>query len=162
MPFQRRILSGSVKKGNTASGGADIRISCSMTSSPSGTVVVLHLLFDCPLQTAQSGLPEHLEVVAQLGQALGPGPVDDAGRVTPALEEPGVDQDAEMLGHGGPAELEAGCDLSRRELVVGDESEDFAPMGLGDGSEGGVHELNVSISLRKWQVTNAGMQMAIP
>src|SRR5580693_2194332 len=87
IPCQRRIFSGSVKNGNTASGGAAIRISCSMTSSPSGTVAVLHVLLHCPLQTAQSGLPEHLEVVPELGQTFGPGPVDDPGRVTTALEE---------------------------------------------------------------------------
>ena len=32
-----------------------------------------------------------------------------------------------------------GRDLPRGELVVADESEDLAPVGLGDGSEGGVH-----------------------
>src|SRR6202035_1210413 len=87
IPFQRCILSGSVKNGNTASGGAAIRISCSMTSSPFGTVGVLHLLLHWPLQTAQSGLPEHLEVLPELGESLRPGPVDDPGGVTTALEE---------------------------------------------------------------------------
>src|SRR5579864_3999274 len=149
IPFQRRILSGSVKNGNTASGGAAIRISCSMTSSPCGTVGCLHLSLHCPLEAAQSGRPEPLEVLAQLVQPFGPSPVDDAGRVTPALEEPGVDEDPEVLGHGGPAELEMRGDLSCGELVVADEAEDFAPVGLGDGSEGGVHTVNVSRSLRK-------------
>src|SRR5580704_3931770 len=149
MPCQRRILSGSVKNGNTASGGAAIRISCSMTSSPGGTVAVLHLFLYRQLQAAQSCRPEHLEVVAQLGQALGPGPVDDPGGVATALEEAGLDEHPEMLGYGGTAELEVRGDLPGGELVVGHEPEDFAPMRLGDGSEGGVHRVNVSRSLRK-------------
>ena len=39
----------------------------------------------------------------------------------------------------GPAELEVRGDLPGGELVVADEAEDLAPVGLGDGSEGGVH-----------------------
>src|SRR5580658_4172598 len=152
MPCQRRIFSGSVKKGNTASGGAAIRISCSMTSSPGGTVAVLHLFLHRQLQAAQSCGPEHLEVVTQLGQALGPGPVDDPRGVATALEQAGLDEHPKMLGDGGTAELEVRGDLPRGELVVGHEPQDLAPVRLGDGSEGGVHTLNVSISLRKWQV----------
>src|SRR5579863_8839575 len=111
MPFQRRILLGSVKNGNTASGGAAIRISCSMTSSPAGTFGVLHLLLDCPLQAAQSGRPELLEVLAQFGQSLGPGPVDDPGRFSPTLEESGIHQHPEVLGHRGPTQVEMRGDL---------------------------------------------------
>src|ERR1700680_1944814 len=118
IPFQRRILSGSVKNGNTASGGAAIRISCSMTSSPAGTFGVLPLLFHCPLQAAQSGGPEAFEVFAQLGQSLRPRPVDDAGRIPAALEEAGVDEHPEMLGDGRTAELEMRRDLPGCKLVV--------------------------------------------
>ena len=138
-----------MKNGNTASGGAAIRISCSMTSSPVGTFGVLHLLLDCPLQAAQSGRPEHFEVVAQLVQSFGPGPVDDPGGFASALEQPGVDEDPQVLGHRRPGEVEMRGDLPAGELVVAHEAEDLAPVGLGDGSEGGVHPLNVSRSLRK-------------
>src|ERR1700681_2597740 len=149
IPFHRRILSGSVKYGNTASGGARIRISCSMTSSPSGTFACLHLLLHSLLEAVQSGCPELLEVVAQFGQAFGPGPVDDPGGVTPALEQAGVDEHPRMLRPRRPAELEVRRDLPGGELIVPDEAEDLPPVGLGDGSEGGVHGLSVSRSLRK-------------
>src|ERR1700687_3265434 len=120
IPFQRRILSGSVKNGNTASGGAAIRISCSMTSAPSGTVGFLHLSLHSPLQAVQSGCPELFEVLAQLGQPFGPGPVDDPSGLAPALQQPGVDEHPEVLGHGRPTELEMRCDLPGSELVVAD------------------------------------------
>src|SRR5579862_8494899 len=134
MPCQRRILSGSVKNGNTASGGAAIRISCSMTSSPVGTFAVLHLLLHCALEASQSGRPEHFEVLAQLVQSLGPGPVDDPGGIPTALEEPGVDEHPEMLRDRRTTELEMRGDLSRGQFLVADETEDLTPVGLGDGS----------------------------
>jgi hypothetical protein len=40
-------------------------------------------------------------------------------------------------------------DLPGGELVLADESEDLPSVRLGDGSEGGVHPMNVSRSLRK-------------
>src|SRR5438445_12849970 len=57
------------------------------------------------LQCRECGAPEVVEVVAVLSEAVGSGAVVTARSVSPLGDETGVLEHAEMLRHGGPADL---------------------------------------------------------
>ena len=54
-------------------------------------------------------------------------------------EEAGVAQHAQVLGCGGPTDIEVSGDLAGRELAFPDEAQDSAPSWRGDGVQSGLH-----------------------
>ena len=63
------------------------------------------------------------------------GAVEGLSAIAAHLHEAHVEQDAQVLGHGGLWHLERGDDVADGALLVSQEREDVAPPGFGDGIE---------------------------
>src|SRR4051812_50227510 len=88
-PIQLTIRDGSVKYGNTTSGGASMRTSwrsgsVALSTAPPGRV----LAFGGRLETGERRRPHRVDVRADLLQPLGPGAVPAAGGPPPPPRPP--------------------------------------------------------------------------
>ena len=93
-----------------------------------------------------SSEPVHLSVV---------GPVQAAGAVSALDHQLRLAQDTEVLGDGRAGDIvEPGGDLGRRQLLGPHQPEDLPPPGFGQSLERGVHGSNISLYLRKCQLTD--------
>src|SRR3954471_24475927 len=105
-------------------------------------------------QGVEAVVPESVEELAQRRQAFRPRAVEPAGAVAALLDEPGLAQRPQMLGHGRPGHVgEVRRDRAGRELVLADQAENLAAARLGKGVDGLLHEHYVSIRLRKRKLT---------
>ena len=95
-PFHLTIFSGSVRNGNTASGGASIRIS-SVDGERSRGHVVPFLGFHLVLQGREATVPERLEIGLELGERIPVRAIQAARAVSPLGDEAGSTQDREVL-----------------------------------------------------------------
>jgi hypothetical protein len=86
--------------------------------------------FRLSLELLQAECPEALEELAQLFQSLGAGAVEAPGSFPTLGHEAGLLQYAQVLRDRRAADVEALCDLARRQLVVADELEDLAAAGF--------------------------------
>jgi hypothetical protein len=85
-------------------------------------------------------VPELLEEVAQITEALRAGPVEPAGTVAAFAQERRLAQHTQVLRDRRPRDVgEVRGDCSGRKLVVAHEPKDLAPAWLGDGLEGILH-----------------------
>ena len=75
------------------------------------------------------------EPVVELDERLWPDAVQAALRVRARLDEAGLLQDAEMLGHRRLAEAEPVDELADRPLPIAKEVEDLEPARLGENLE---------------------------
>src|SRR5438270_7378984 len=87
---------------------------------------------------------EHLEEGPQLGQPFHPCPVVPARSLTALRDQTAVLQAAEVLGHGRSAPLEMRGDLTRRQLPVTYQTDDFPPVTLSDGPNRSFHSPHLS------------------
>src|ERR671925_320566 len=142
-PFHCTIFCGSMKKSNTVSGRAAILISRSTAVATSGCSTATSppslLEFGRFLEALEGLAPERVEKRPQVGEALRAEAVQPTRALSPLGHEPGLAQYREVLGDGGPGDLEAGGNLAGRELAPGYEAKDAAPVRLGDRAEGFFH-----------------------
>src|SRR5687768_10410691 len=137
-PFQRTYSFGSVSSRKTVSGRAAMVITFSIAFvSTVTTVPPLFFLLRRLFQEAQVLVPVGLEVGAQLGDAVGPRPVQALCAVPSLAHEARLLQDAQVLRDGRPGHLEVAGDLARSEFVRPHQAKDLPPARLGDGSDRG-------------------------
>src|SRR5919109_901436 len=157
-PFHCTIFSGSMKKSNTVSGRAAILISRSTAAATSGcsTATTPPSLFEFRrhLEPLEPLVPEGLDERAEVGKAFRPHPIKPPRPFASLGEKSGSLEHGEVLRDRRPGDVEAGGNLARAQLPLGDELEDAAPMRLGDGTDGGLHGAPIlSRCLRKVQLT---------
>src|SRR3954454_4407403 len=140
LPFHSTSRAGSVKNSHTSSRGAAIMTSCTMRSSRTVTAASFRLVLGpwLPLglvrslrdvlEALQANLPEPVQELTDPDQTGGIGGVEAPGADPVLGHQPGVAQDAEVLGDGRAGDRELLGDLPHRKLPVGDELED-APAG---------------------------------
>jgi hypothetical protein len=75
-------------------------------------VLIVSLLSDRGLERREGGLPEPVEVRAELAQPVGVEPVDAARADLPLGHEPGLLQYPQVLRDGRPADGELTCELA--------------------------------------------------
>src|SRR5262245_29899820 len=75
--------------------------------------------------------------VVELCERLGPDPVEAALRIPAGLDEAGILEDAEVLGHGGLAETEAINEFTNRSLAFAEQIQDREPPTLRKNLERG-------------------------
>jgi hypothetical protein len=106
------------------------------------------------LQTLQTASPVVVEEPAEAVHLGVIGPVEATGSVPAFDDQLGLPKDAEVLGDGRPGDIvESGGDLGGRELLAPHQFEDLPAAGFGQGLECGVHANNISVYLRKCQLT---------
>src|SRR5512132_1754065 len=118
-------------------------------------LLLLCFAFECP----EPDVPEALQEVPELDQALRSRPVEAPGAVASLAHEPRLLQDVQMLGDRRPRDLEVRRDLAGAELVLADEAQDRAPSRLGDGFQCGLHGCYLSRHLRKCQLKFMPMEI---
>src|SRR5436190_11519237 len=127
-PFHRSSSSGSVKKSNTVSGRAPIRISRSTTPDADGSTATIApplLPLGCRPEARQGIVPELLDELAQLRQTLGPHAVEPPGPLAPLDDQLRLTQHAQVLGDRRARDVEVRRDLAGGQLVVTDEAKDL-------------------------------------
>jgi hypothetical protein len=131
-----------VKNSNTVAGPAAIRTSRStMLRSSTCTAFPPFLELGRERQTLQALFPEALHELAQPTEALGSRPVETPGSLPALHDEPRLLQHRQVLGDRRPRHVELGRDLTCGQLGIPDELEYAPATRLGDGANGGFHEL---------------------
>src|SRR5438309_11102766 len=92
------------------------------------SLLLLRFAFEC----FQADVPELLEELLELGEALGTNPVQASGAVASLAHEPRLLQDVQVLGDRRSRHVEMRRDLARAQLVSADEGEDLATPRSGD------------------------------
>jgi hypothetical protein len=92
------------------------------------------------LQAGQTVAPELLDVLAHPAERFGPRTVQAVVAVSTLRDQPGLAQDAEVLGDGWSADVEVRGDIARSALVVMDEAEDLAASRICDSAQHSVHD----------------------
>src|SRR4029453_5730168 len=139
-PIQRFIISGSTKNSQTVSGLASIEI----VRSPIAVSVVASmlpslLLLGFAFEGFEPRIPEALEELLELREALGPYAVQ-ASRAVPSLaHEPRLLEDVQVLGDRGARHVEVRRDLAGTHLLVADEGENLPPPRSGDRLQRSLH-----------------------
>jgi hypothetical protein len=77
--------------------------------------------------------PEDLEITPELGDGLRSGAIEALGAVSPLGDQPGLLQDAKVLGDRRPRDVEAAGDVADGELLARHEAKDLAAAGLTEG-----------------------------
>src|SRR5580765_4928480 len=156
MPFQRMSFSGSTKNSQTVSGLAAIEIVRSTTAVSVVASMLPSLLLLCfAFEGFQARVPEALEELAELLEALGPHAVQASRAVSSLAHEPRLLEDVQMLGDGRARDVEVRGDLARTQFAVADEGQDLPPPRCGDRLQCSLHGSYVSRDLRKKQLTLA-------
>jgi len=146
-PFQRSILSGSVKNANTVSGLAAMRTSFSTASRPVWTTAPCppFLGFRFLLQHAQTVVPELVQERPKLLQTLAASAIVPACAVPAHRQQVRVGEHGQVLRHGRARHLKLRCDLPGGELVFQDHPENRAAPRFSQCPELGVqHEQNIA------------------
>src|SRR6478735_3594115 len=156
MPFQRMSFSGSTKNSQTVSGLAAIEIVRSTTAVSVVASMLPPLLLLCfAFEGFQARIPEALEELPELLEALGPHAVQ-ASRAVPSLaHEPRLLEDVQMLGDRRARYVEVRRDLACAQLAVPDKRKNLPPPRSGDRLQCSLHTSYVSKYLRKTQLTLA-------
>src|SRR5918994_7244683 len=143
-PIQLTIRVGSVKYGNTTSGGAAIRTSLRSGSVPSGIVPVGRVLvLGRGLEIAEGARPHRLDVRADLRQALGSRAVPAPRAVATLADQSCLEQDPQVLRDGLARDVEPSGDVACRPLVDREQREHVAAPGLGEHLEHVGHRAQV-------------------
>src|SRR5438105_5954723 len=148
-PFQRTYWTGSVRSRKTVSGDASIVITRSMTFVSTAMLAppLLLFAFSRGFQGAQALRPVRLERSPELSDRLGPRAVQALRSVPPLGHQTGLPQDAQVLGHRRPGDVEAARDLADGELSARDEPQNLSPARLAERRKC-VHFFSVSVTLR--------------
>src|SRR5205085_4172060 len=131
------IFAGSVKYGNTVSGAAATRISCSRTlvaAGASGTAPPL-LCFGRALEALQPGRQHLGEEAVKVGEALGADAVEPPRPVAALADEPRLLEHRQVLGDRRLRDGEARRDLARASFSLRQQPQDLPALGLGDRLE---------------------------
>src|SRR5689334_5021287 len=113
-----------------------------VTASASFTVMPVTPLFQLggTLQLLQLVVPELGQENPQLGEPFRASPVQAARALAALADQPAVTQHLEMLRDGRPGDLaEVRRDLARGQLGMAEQTQDLAPVRLGEGPETLVH-----------------------
>lgn len=98
------------------------------------------------LQAIERTGPHGLHVRANLGEALGPRAVPPTRALATLSDEPGLEQDPQMLRDGLARDVEAFGDVARGPLVLGDQCEQLAPPRLGEHLEDIGHQRKYTLA----------------
>src|SRR4029079_17869746 len=128
-PFQRASFSGSTRNSHTVSGEASIEISRWKTICSVALILLPLLVFCLAFERLEPRVPELLQELAQLGEALGSSAVEPPGAVASFVHEPGLLQQRQMLRDRRARHVEVRRDLAGRELAVAHEPQDRAAAG---------------------------------
>lgn len=85
------------------------------------------------LEAVQTLRPEGLQLLAELGQALPPGPIEVLAPLLVAVDQPGAEKHLQMLRHRRAAHRQLPCDLGHRAPSGRDPAEDPASGRIGQG-----------------------------
>jgi hypothetical protein len=144
MPIQSTILAWSVECGNTVSGGAAIRISLRIGSVSLGIARCAHVLaLGGELELFEGARPHRLDVGPDLREAVGSRSVPAARAVASFADQPGGEQDPQVLRDGLARDVEPPGDFARGPLLVGEQCEHFAAARLGERLEDVGHRAQV-------------------
>src|SRR5258708_4101725 len=89
-------------------------------------------------QQIQPFVPQAFEEAPQVGQALGPGPVEPSGAGAPLADQPRVLENSQVLRHSRAGHVEMRGDRPRRQLLVTNQPQDVSPSGLGYRPDRGI------------------------
>src|SRR5687768_4480319 len=135
-PFQRTYSLGSVSSRKTVSGRAAMVMTRSIAFvSTVTTRPPLFFLLRRLFQEAQALVPVGLQIRAQLGDALGPRPVEALCAIPSLAQETRLLQHAQVLRDRRPGDREVARDLPRGQLGGPDQAEDLASVRFGDGAD---------------------------
>ena len=97
-----------------------------------GPIIPVASLFclDEATSSVEGAGPHVVEESTQLGQAFGAGTVQPTRAVPPLGEKACLLEDGEVLADSRAGHVEGSCDLTRSELLLGDESQDGPPSGF--------------------------------
>jgi hypothetical protein len=109
-----------------------------VTGSPLVTPVSL-LSLRLAFELVKSGRPERLQVTDHLVDCFWLGRVDTGASLATLLEQPGVPENGEVLGHRRPGGVESPGDVAGGHPVRGHELDDPATGWIGEGSERGIY-----------------------
>src|ERR671925_1433426 len=139
-PIQRVAFSGSTRNCQTVSGLAAIAISRStVVVSVVASMLLCLLSFCLGLEDVEALRPELLQKRLQLGEPLGPRPVEALRAVASLAHEARLLQDGQVLRDRRPRHVEVAGDLTGGELAVADERQDLAPSRRCDRLERGLN-----------------------
>src|SRR5512132_2712170 len=108
-------------------------------------MLLLLLLLCFAFECLEPDVPEALQEVPELDQALRSRPVEAPGAVASLGHEPRLLQDVQMLRDRRPRDIEVRCDLPGAQLAVADEREDLPSPRLGDCFQRRFHARYLSI-----------------
>src|SRR5438105_1323671 len=162
-PFHCEYWVESVKNWNTVCGLAATRTSRSITST--GTAAFppgIGLLrgFGDAFEVAKGGVPEAVEIRAELLKSLGAGSIIPPSAIAPLGQQPCILEHCQMLRDSGAADVKVARDVAGRDLAPAHQPQDVPPAGIGDrlhgggGGSCGAHAVYLSTGLRKPSMTN--------
>src|SRR5436190_11874649 len=102
--------------------------------------MALLLGFDLALELVEAVAPEVVEERAQLDQPLGTDAVDTSSTVTTLAQQPSAVQDAQVLRHRLPGDVEVRGDLPRGHLLAAHQPQDLPSSRLDYGLYGCLHD----------------------